>query len=53
MIIKYDNKAIKYTNKWVSIDGITPSEPEDKSNQEEEEPDVLGPGASPGEMEMD
>lgn len=24
MIIKYDNKAIKYTNKWVSIGGITP-----------------------------
>lgn len=24
MIIKYDNKAIKYTNKWVSVEGITP-----------------------------
>ena len=24
MIIKYDNKAVKYTNKWVSIGGITP-----------------------------
>lgn len=24
MIIKYDNKAVKYTNKWVSIGGVTP-----------------------------
>ena len=24
MIVKYDNKAIKYTNKWVSVEGITP-----------------------------
>lgn len=27
MIIKYDNKAIKYSNKWVSIDGGTPPVP--------------------------
>lgn len=51
MIIKYDNKAVKYTNKWVSIGGITPSEPVDQSNQEEET-DVLGPGEEPSGMEM-
>lgn len=27
MIIKYDNKAIKYSNKWISIDGSTPPVP--------------------------
>ena len=27
MIIKYDNKAIKYSNKWLSIDGGTPPVP--------------------------
>lgn len=51
MIIKYDNKAVKYTNKWVSIGNITSSEPVDQSNQEEE-PNVLGPDEEPGEMEM-
>ena len=24
MIVKYDNKAVKYTNKWVSVGGIIP-----------------------------
>lgn len=51
MIIKYDNKAVKYTNKWVSIGGIVPSEPVDQSNQEEE-PDILSPSDEPGEMEI-
>lgn len=52
MIIKYDNKAVKYTNKWVSIGNITSPEPLDQSNKEDEEPDVLGPGDEPGGMEM-
>ena len=52
MIIKYDNKAVKYTNKWVSIGGVTPSEPVEQSNQEEES-DILGPGDESSEMEME
>lgn len=32
MIIKYDNKAVKYTNKWVSIGGVTPPTPPDPWN---------------------
>lgn len=32
MIIKYDNKAVKYTNKWVSIGGVIPPTPVDPLN---------------------